>query len=201
MSEMYEKSELFGLVERVYAQALIELAEEQNAVDETAGQIEQLRLLVKQQPDAIRLLASRTLSLEDRDALCRKLFEGRVSPLVLRYVRLLVKKNRFDEFPGIAAAFKALVDERHGQIEVQTWTAIPLDQANLDRIARRTRERMNREAVVHQHIDPNLIGGIKVRVRDVVIDGSVATRIKLIKESLLEQGRQSARTKLAQLIH
>ncbi len=193
MTDTYEKSELFNLVDRVYGQALLELAEAEGSVDVTAGQLRELAELLDREPDVIRLLASRTLSLAERDQACIRTFEGRVSPLVLRYLRLLVKKNRFDELPGIARAFLVMVDEQHGDVHVQAHVAHEIPAGLQENIARRVNELTGRHAVLHQHTDPTLIGGVKLRVRDAILDGSVATQLRLLKEELEERGRVAAR--------
>ncbi len=194
MTDTYEKSELFNLVDRVYAQALLELAEAEGSVDVTAAQLRELAQLLDHEPDVIRLLASRTLSLSERDQACIRAFENRVSPLVLRFVRLLVKKNRFDELPGIARAFLVMVDEQHGDIQVQAHVAHELPAGLQESITQRVNELTGRRAILHQHTDETLIGGVKLRVHDAILDGSVATQLRLLREELIESGRMAARS-------
>ena len=193
MTDTYQKSELFNLVDRVYAQALLELAETLDQVDWTASQMQDLASLLDAEPDVIRLLASRTLALTERDQACIRAFENRVSPLVLRFIRLLVKKNRFDELPGIARAFLVMVDEKHGDIQVQAHVACVLPHDLEVCIIQRVSELTGRRALLHQHPDASLIGGVKLRVHDAILDGSVATQLRLLREQLIESGRLAAR--------
>ncbi len=195
-----ERFQLFSMIQRVYAQALIELAEAQHAVEAVAQEIQAVAALVAQMPDVTRVLAARTLSLEDRDASCRRIFTGQVSDLVLRFLRQLVKKNRFQEFPGVAAAFQSLYDERHGDIEVRTYSVTALDDASRQRISARIQMLTGRQARLVESVQEDLIGGLKMRVGDEVVDGSVATQLRLIRENLIEKGRASARERLPALL-
>ena len=201
MSANYKKTELFRLVDKVYAQALYELALAKEQVQEVCREMEGIVQMLQAEGDVIRLLASRTLSLQQRDECCVKAFGGRVSELVLRFLRLLVKKNRFDELPSIGQAFLHLVHEEHGDIEVWAITATGLSLAGRDRLVQRTQELTGRNAVVSEQVEPAMVGGMKVRIGDVMIDGSVATQLRLIKEALEESGRGSVRKDLAKLIH
>jgi len=197
----HERLQLFNMVERVYAQALLELAEQQGVIAPVAQELDTLAHLLYDQPDVIRILASRTLSYDQRDESCRKFFADRVSDLLLRFLRLLVRKNRFDELPGIAAAFLYLYDERHGDIEVQTYTVAPLDETSKQRVLDRIGELTGRRARLVEHLQAQLGGGLKMRVRDALVDGSIATQLRLIRENLTVRGRETARTKLATFLH
>lgn len=188
-----QSSDLFHMVEAVYARALLELAEEAAQVEPVADEIAQIYDLVRKEPQVTQLLASRTLSLEQRDEVLVKAFEGKVSDLVFRFLRVLVRKNRFDEFPGIAQAFRHFVDQKHGILEVSAYVAQPLDNESSNRITQRIGELTGRKVRLRQTLQPDMVGGVKIRVGDELIDGSVATQIRLIKEKLIEAGRTKAR--------
>lgn len=188
-----QSSELFHMVEAVYARALLELAEEAGQVEDIDGEVAQLQDLVKNEPRVTQLLASRTLSLEERDAVLVKAFRGKVSDLVFRFLRVLVRKDRFDEFPGIASAFRHFVDQKHGVLEVHAFVAQPLDDTSAQRITDRVGDLTRRKVRLKQTVQPDMVGGVKIRVGDELIDGSVATQVRLIKEKLIEAGRTKAR--------
>jgi F-type H+-transporting ATPase subunit delta len=194
-----QKTHVYHQVELVYAQALIELAEESGQVDAIGEEVRDLAGLLRDDPQIIKLLANRALSREERDAVFTSAFQGRVSDLVYRVLRVLVSKDRFDEFPGIAAAFAHLMDQRHGTLEVEAFVASPLDEETAGRIRARIGELTKRNVRLEQRIQPEMIGGLKLRVGDELLDGSVATQVRLVKERLIESGQASVRTAAARL--
>jgi F-type H+-transporting ATPase subunit delta len=188
------------MVEAVYARALLELAEETGKVNDVDSEIAQLQELVAQEPQIMQVLSSRTLSLEERDGVLVKAFQGKVSDLVFRFVRVLVRKTRFNEFPGIAAAFRHFVDQKHGILEVHAFVAQQLDDQSSQRITQRVGELTSRQVRLKQTVQPDMVGGVKIRVGDELIDGSVATQVRLIKEKLIDAGRERARTNIASML-
>lgn len=186
----------FNMVDRVYAQALLELAQAENTLDEIAGQMADVAQLLAADADVVRLLSSRTLALADRDQACVRAFDGKVAPLLARFLRLLVHKDRFDELPTIAGAFLRMVEEHHGDLEVQAITAAPLTAAARAQIETRLGSLTGRHALVREQVDPAMLGGLTLRVHDAIVDGSVATQLRLIKQALLDaapgQGGHSA---------
>jgi F-type H+-transporting ATPase subunit delta len=192
----HDNVELFRLVDRVYALTLIELAEQANQVREVSEEMAELRRITREDPSFIKLLASRVLPMETRVESLEKIFKGRVSDLVFRFLKLLVKKNRFDEIDGIAGAFAKLMDERHGILEVEAYTAQPLEPATRQRIVDHIHALTKREVKLHEHVQPELIGGLKLRIGDAVIDGSTLTQLRKMKEQLVASGRERVRTAL-----
>lgn len=193
------KSNLFSRMERAYSRALLETAESAGVLDDVADEVRQLRQLVAQHKDVVRLLSSRSVAMTDRLAAARRLFEGRVSDLTLRFVLVLVRRNRFGELAGIAAAFNYMVEQKHGQIEAEAAVAHALDDASLKRVADRLGAHLNRQVLLEQHVDPAMIGGLKLRIGDEIFDGSVATQLQLMRQKLVADGREKARQVAASL--
>ncbi|MEX0774890.1 MAG: ATP synthase F1 subunit delta [Phycisphaeraceae bacterium] len=190
---MAESTELFSLVERVYAGALLDLAQKAGQVDPIAGQVSQLLEVVQQNAALLELMRSRSLGVKRRRLVLDRIFKDKVHELLWRFLHVLNNRNRFEELPRIGKAFLRLVDERHGVVQAQAYVAQPLDQATLDRITRGIAGKLNRKVVVTQHTEPSMIGGLRLRLGDEVIDGSVATQLRRIEQQLVAAASQSAR--------
>ena len=199
-SSEQKQAERFHAVELVYAQALLELAQSESKVDSVAAEVRQIKDLLFHNPDVIRLLASRVLSHEERDAAFHQAFKGKISDLLFRFLRVLIKRDRFDELPGIATAFLHLVDQTHGTIDVHAYVALPLTDQAQNSIITRIKELSGRDVRLSQHLDTSLIGGLKLRVGDEMIDGSVVTQLRLIEQKLMETSREAARNSLSRLV-
>jgi F-type H+-transporting ATPase subunit delta len=190
---MANATEQLGAVQQVYARALIELAQESGTIDEVADEVQQVRTLLSQEPDLDALLSSRVLSISERAQSIDTIFKGCVSDLVLRFLQVVNAKNRIDVLGGILRSFEQHLDELRGIVEVDAFVAHRLPDDSAAQVSKHIGDALGKTVVLHQYVDPNLIGGLKIRVGDQLIDGSVATQLGIIKKQLIAAGRQSAR--------
>ena len=87
--------------ERVYAEALIEMAQEAGKLAEVAQEIDDLKGLVSTVPDAMRLFSSRVLSTDERAKSLERVFKGKVSDLLYRFIQVVNHKDRLGDLPGL----------------------------------------------------------------------------------------------------
>ncbi|HEY6822962.1 MAG TPA: F0F1 ATP synthase subunit delta [Steroidobacteraceae bacterium] len=100
------------------------------------------------------------------------------------FVRTLADNHRLGLLPEIAELFDTLKDEAEGIADVTVTSAAPLDEAQRARIGAALERRLARKARLHFEIDPALIGGAVLRAGDLVIDGSLRTRLERIAYEL-----------------
>lgn len=184
-------------VARVYAQSLFELAETaggQAAIEETADELESIVELSRSDRTFGEFLTSSILAADKRAGSLRAIFAGRISERTLRFLLVLNDKGRLGRLESIAEAFDMLLQEKFGRVEVGVWTATPADAATLDAIRDRLRAALKREPVLHASVDESMLGGIRLQVGDQLIDGSVATRLRRMKEQLSQRGAAAVRS-------
>ena len=105
-----------------------------------------------------------------------------------------------DKIQGIFKSFGRIVDQRNGIVEVDVYVASALDAHALDALGQKIGMAISRNVILNQKVDENLIGGLKLRVGDRLIDGSIATQLKILERKIVAQGREKAKNQLAQLI-
>ena len=149
--------------------------------------------LVQSQEGLMHLLESRVLSTNERGQVVERLFRGRVSDLMFRFLMVVNRNNRLGLLPGIARGFALLVEKEHGVVEIDAFVPAEMDPARAQGVAGRLGQVLGRQVVLYQHADPSLIGGLKVRVGDQLIDGTVAAQLRLIRQHLIDAGREKAR--------
>lgn len=187
-------------VEQVYAEALLDMAGEAGQLNEVADELKQLGELLQTQPQVQHLLSSQLLSTAERASSIEAIFKGRVSDLLYRFLQVVNEKQRLDCLAGIILAFSALQDERQGIIEADAYVASPLTDAQVELVSSWVSQRVDRNVVLRQVVDPRLIGGVKIRVGDQLIDGSVVTQLRLMREAMVATGREKARTELDSML-
>lgn len=180
-------------VSRVYAQALLELAAALGQADELADEAGELLGLLSQEPDLDVLLSSRALNSSQRSGVVEQLFKGRVSDVLYRFIQVVNRKDRLGALAGILVTYRGLVSEARGELGVDVYVAEALSDEASRGVAESIGGAMGKQVQLHQHVDPELIGGLKVRVGDRLIDGSVATQLRIMKRKLVDAGRERAR--------
>jgi F-type H+-transporting ATPase subunit delta len=181
-------------VSRVYAQALLELGQPDGQADALAQEAGELLGLLNSEADLDRLLSSRALSSAQRSGAVEKLFKGNVSDVLYRFIQVVNRKGRLSELSGILQTYLDLVAEVRGELDVDVFVAEGLSDSAGQSVAESIGSALNKKVRLREHVDPELIGGLKVRVGDRLIDGSVATQLRIIKRRLVDAGRESART-------
>ena len=181
-------------VSRVYAQALLELAQSANQLDAIAQEVSDLAALLAGNNDLRQLLDSRAIGAEARRGVIERVFKGKVSDTLYRFLQVVNTKDRLGVLPGILASFGEKLDEARGIVKVDAYVAKSLDAGQADRVAKAVGDSLGgKRVVLRQHVNPDLIGGLKLRIGDELIDASVATQLKLMQRRLVEAGQERAR--------
>ncbi len=180
-------------VSRAYAQALFEMAEEKGVLDEVADEMDQVGDLLRSQPALWHLMESPALTVGERADSLKRLFEGQLTDVLYRFLQVLNHKHRLDALKGITQAFSDLVANRRGLVEVDAFVPERLSTSEAEQVSQRIGQILKRQVVLHQYVDESLIGGIKLRVGDRLIDGSVATQLRRLREQLERTGHAQAK--------
>lgn len=178
-------------VDKAYAKSLYELAEERGGrelLEELSGEFDELIELLRSHPRFEEFVASRIIGADRKQASLEKVFRGRISDLILNLALLMNRKGRLDRLGRVGMAYQRLVEEQFGRVEVDVWTkfAIPEDQE--DWLRNRLRDVLKREPVIHKRQDSSMLGGMKLRVGDVLLDASYDSRLRKMREMLKTEG-------------
>jgi F-type H+-transporting ATPase subunit delta len=108
-----------------------------------------------------------------------------VNPLVLRLFELLLIRKRVSYFPEISTSFTRLLEESKNIARAQVRTAVPLD-AELERKLQESLEGITgKKILLEKIVDKKLIGGVHVKIGDELLDSTIRTRLRDMKEQLL----------------
>lgn len=168
----------------VYANALFALAEEQGdaALRAAREDLRQCAVLFSLYPAYGRLLSLPTLSAEERIRLAEKAFgtEG----LIPRLLRMLIARNRITYLKEIADAFDAKMLEYENTVDVTVTTAVAMTPAQLERLAQKLRNKLQKTVRIKEHIDRSILGGVIVRYGDTRMDNSLKLRLEALRTQL-----------------
>lgn len=187
---------------RVYATSLFGLAEAQGGqarIEDVAAELQQVLEVARQDRAFAEFLTSQILPVADRARSLDTIFRGRVSDLTLRFLQVLNQKGRLGRLGTVVSALDELVQERFGRVEVDVFTVQPLERQQLQSIGERLHKVLGKEPVVHPYVDPGMLGGLKLRIGDQLIDASVQTRLRRIRQRLETEGAAEVRAKVDRL--
>lgn len=165
-----------------YARALLETAEERNAIERVSQDLEAVERLIKESRDFLRFLRTPVINTQKKRSIITDLFKDRLSETTLIFLLLLTAKNREPIVPEIIQQFFRLRDEKAGIEHATVQTAIALSKDQEKKLTM-TLERLRKKKIrLHKLIDPRLKGGSRLQIGDTVWDGSVAHQLALLRE-------------------
>jgi F-type H+-transporting ATPase subunit delta len=176
-----------------YAQSLLELATEQGQAEQVGQELRGIRQLIDENPVFGEFLRDPGIAESERSAMLEKLFQGRTSPLLWNFLRVLNNKGRLGLLRTLDDTYDELLAERQGRVEVDVIVAQRLTDEQLEEVRRRVGEALGKQAVVHQYVDESIIGGLILRVQDRLIDASVRQQLRAMREQLLAARPKAAR--------
>ena len=191
-------------VATVYAQSLLEVCDKAggNAVAEAcSSELRELAEIIRGNKKFGEFLKTPIVGNDKRKAALDKIVKGRVSDLVYRFVMVLANHGRAGRIADVADAFDALMQDRLGRIEVDMFTVDGKASDDvLATVKARVKAAFAKDAVLHQYSDPNMIGGVKLRIGDQLIDGSVATQLRNMREAVSTRGTGAIRSRLGDFL-
>lgn len=176
---------------QVYARSLFELAGAEGGRDraeEVLGELEAVLELARGDNLFGEFLASRVISSRARQESLIRIFEGRLSGLVVRFLRLLNAKGRLSHLPPIAVAYESLVQDAFGRVEVDLYTAGEIDGPTREAFRSKLAQSLGKEIILHTYVDPAMLGGVKFRIGDRLVDDSLATQLSRMRDRLSTDG-------------
>ena len=170
-----------------YAQAAFELALEKGELDNWQASLRKIADITTDEK-ITALLENPKLPFDAKKALLEELL-GEINPLALNLACLLVHRGRLGIAGDISHQYDGLLDSYYGIEHAEVVTALPLDDEDRERISTQLGEVIGRKVVIDTQIDASIVGGVKIKIGDTLIDGSIRNRLSALRKSLVEVGR------------
>lgn len=173
-----------SIVTRRYARALYEEARQQDVLARVDDDVDTLRETLEGAPELARFFRSPVISPERKRAVVDSLFKERVHSLVLRFMHLLIAKQREVLFPEIVRTYRVLRDEEEGIVEAHAQVAYVFGEEEREALEKALKKVTGRNVRLRLTRSEGLLGGVVVRVGDTVYDGSVKHRLASLRERM-----------------
>jgi F-type H+-transporting ATPase subunit delta len=172
-------------IARNYAEALIELARKANDIDGWGLALYGVVTAIESDVRLRNFLAAPQVSAAQKTTVIGKAFDGKLPKLMVRFLQKLVQNRRQTLIPQIAIEYGNLVDETSGRLHAQVTLSREASEADVKMIADLLSRAFAKTVVPHLHVNPDLLGGVVVKVGDQVLDGSVRKRLKTLKARIV----------------
>ena len=167
---------------RHYADAAFAVAQQAGQIDQWLATLDGAAGVLSNR-EAYAAFTSPVIRHSDKSAALERLQPG-ATPAMRNFVNILVDRDRIAELPDIAVAFRELVNEARSILTAEVTTAVPLDSASEQTLAKRLGAYLHHDPsklVIQSRVDPNIIGGVIAQVGDTLIDDSVRGRISRLR--------------------
>ena len=170
---------------RVYAEALIDIGKEQGLMPRIYDELRFLRKMYDEDREFRGFFTSPRLNAGIKYEALRKVIGDEVCKPVLGLLKVMIEKGRELLLDNIADQFERFKDLAEGKVHVHVGTARPLEQDQKDRIAAKVEELMGKTPLLHEKVQPELLGGTIVRVGDYVVDGTLLRKLRALRKTLV----------------
>jgi len=176
-----KQTDVSGVAGR-YAAALFELAQERSEIDAVGEELSQLLTLIDESADFRRFLQSPLFSRDEQSKAMAAIVEkGGMSTLVGNVLGVIASKRRLFALEDIIRAYQALVSAHRGEIAAEVTTAQPLSDASREAVEQALKTAVGSAVTVETSVDPELLGGMVLRVGSRMVDSSLRTKLQRLQ--------------------
>lgn len=175
------------LVEQTYGEALFQTAMETNQLDAFLEEVKLIQTVLEQNPEWDRLMKHPKISKQEKVEIMKGAFAGRISREMTGFLELILTKERYGQLQAVFRYFTEKVKEEKKIGTAYVTTPMELSEIRKSDIQDRllaTTSYLTME--MHYAVDPSLIGGMVIRIKDRVVDSSIRTKLAEMKKELLQ---------------
>ena len=167
-----------------YGQALYDLAAEENISEQVLRELVILQDALAGEPAFLSLLASHSLSKEERCAVLDESFRGKLQPYVLNFLKILTEKGYIRHFGDCCKAYRDLYNADHGILPVCAVTAVAMTPEQTEKLTGKLSQITGKTVELSNRVDPKCLGGVRLDYDGKRVDGTVQSRLDAIRDLL-----------------
>ena len=174
-------------VGRLYAEAILALAESKGQADALLDELGELVDFLGQNPKVEHFLSSPMVDEEARSRVIESLFRGKASDLLADALQVINRKGRLGSLRSIAQSYRTALRDLRGWMDVHVRTAVPLTDALRKRLLDTLAASTHRQPALFEKVVPSMIGGLVIEIEGRKFDASVASRLQDLSAALLSR--------------
>ena len=168
-----------------YAKSIFDLAQEQGKVNDVHADMKLLHDVMTGSSELVNMLKSPIIRGDQKLQVLEKSFKTSFTELSMLFLSTVVRKSRESYLPLIAKEFIAIYNEKHNIAKATVITASKLDAASMEAIRKQLEKESGKTIILETEVDPAIIGGLVVRMGDILYDASIANKLRKIKQEIV----------------
>ena len=176
---------MFEYLDRRYALALYEVAEEKGKVQEYLNDLREICDLIDNNKDFYEVVKHPQISTKQKKKTFINIFKGNIDEELLSFLLILIEKDRILFLKEKLKEMEKIHLERLNVIQGIVKTTVPLEEYEYNSLVEKLEKKYNKEVILKKEVDPEILGGIYVRIGNDVIDGTVKTRLDDLRKLML----------------
>jgi len=169
-----------------YAEALMSLAKEKKVTDEIGENVRSLASLLKESTELNLFFASPMVNAEDKKAVIKSIAGEQINPFLLNFLLLLVDRGRISFIEGILAKYLEILRQLNNTVLAEITSAVRLYEGESEKLVEKVKTLTGASAVeMETKIDPDIIGGVIIKVGSQVYDASLRGQLRRITLGML----------------
>ncbi|MBP1561104.1 MAG: ATP synthase F1 subunit delta [Oscillospiraceae bacterium] len=170
--------------EKIYSEAVFELAKEQSCADAIKDELDALAVVFKDNPELPKLLTAPTVTLDEKLDVVKNIFGGKVSELTYNLLCVTTEKGRAAIIPDVAEDYKNRWYEMKNIAEVKVTTSVPLSENLRAKLKAKLEAVYKKTVILTESVDPSIMGGIVLNYGNTLLDGSVKAKLDAIQKQI-----------------
>jgi F-type H+-transporting ATPase subunit delta len=164
----------------------MDLARRDGTIAETGTQLQQYQALLREHTNLQRLLENPSVDIQVKTGLLTTIFERtQPTPLLRNFLLLLVHKDRLPQLDAISTHYARMASDELHRVVAQVTTAVAMDAQQRQVVTQRIAAATQKDVQLEAQVDPSIIGGLVVRVNNVILDGSVRGQLARMRKALI----------------
>jgi ATP synthase F1 delta subunit len=172
-------------IAEVYARSLFEVAQEHDKLDTVREQLNQFTDALRDDRDLSVFFFSPYFSTEEKKDGLHRGISG-AEEVFMNFLEALIERHRMPVIFRVRTRFEVMWDKVNKRLPVQVTSAIELDRKTLESIGQRIGEQTGDQIELSSHVDPEILGGIVLRVGNFILDASIRTRLEQLRRKVAQ---------------
>ncbi len=173
-----------GSLEANYAEALFELCNERDNLNEVHSELLWLSEVIENNSELIKFLNAPTVESEDKKNVLKNIFESQLSKTSFDFLCVVADKKRIRYLSKIIESFNALYNDENNILEVTAITTVPLSETLRKKLINKLESVSKKKIVLSERIDKSIIGGIVLEYNNTQIQGSIKHRLDELRDRI-----------------
>ena len=174
----------------IYAEAMFALAEEQQQTEKLCAELNVIAQAIEANPDFAVFLESPAINRDRKAASISRIFQGKVSQLMIDSLKVIAAKDRLNLLVEIQQCFEELDDRKAGRVKGSITTAVELPPKEQSRLTEQINRAIRKTVSLTSIVDPSIIGGMVLTIEDTVMDVSVKGALQQLTQKLRLQAAE-----------